>query len=72
MAKHDNRSPYDPKLDPERKVIGENVALFAAQEGTSRIQRVGEQFYMTCRCGGAEVDSNPNSMVSFGRKHNGH
>jgi hypothetical protein len=45
------------------------MAELEAQKGTKRVQRVGEQFYMTCTCLATEVSSDPNDTNKFLASH---
>jgi hypothetical protein len=67
MAKDQGIGKYDPQIAPERKVVIKNQAEFDAQKGTKRIQRVGEQWYLTCTCMAAEVTADmerPNQFIA--------
>lgn len=68
MAKT-SKSPYNPQLEAERKVLPANQAEFEAQKGSKRVQRVGEQFYMTCVCNTAEVTSDIFAPTKFINEH---
>lgn len=68
MAKF-SKNPYNPQLEAERKVMPANQAEFDAQRGTFRVQRVGEQFYMTCSCNAAEVTSDIFAPTRFINNH---
>jgi hypothetical protein len=72
MTSKTARNPYNPVIDAERKILPANQAEFESQRGTSKIQRVGEQFYMTCVCGAAEVTSDIYRPTKFWEDHRGH
>lgn len=55
MPNKDGIGLYDPQIAPERKVLAANKAEFDAQKGHKKVQRVGEQYYMTCTCKASEV-----------------
>lgn len=69
MAKHERLGLYDPRLDPERKVLGYKHALLDEQMGTDRIRRAGEEYIATCHCGGRVVTSQWPVVAHFEREH---
>jgi hypothetical protein len=67
MAIDQGIGKYDPQIAPERKVVAKNQAEFEDQKGHKRIQRVGEQWYMTCTCKAVEISTvmeRPNQFIA--------
>lgn len=66
---YDAGNPYDPRLIPEHQVLADKSAILAANRGSDRIIRAGEQYIATCRCGAAEVTSSEKVLARFRMEH---
>lgn len=66
---YDAGNPYDPRLILERQVLAGKSAILAANRGSDRVVRAGEQYIATCRCGGVLVSSDERVLSRFQGEH---
>lgn len=60
---------YEPQIPPEREILKEHRALLDAMQGTNRMMRMGEQYYVTCRCRKHVVTSDVREADKFALSH---
>lgn len=72
MGKNQLKKPYDPHLDPERRVLDAKKAILDEIRGISRIVRAGQQYFMSCVCGALEITDDDNMEVTKFRADHSH
>jgi hypothetical protein len=60
---------YDPRLDPERKVLDRKHKLLKYMMGTKGCTRMGEQYICTCYCNSFCVTSHEDVVKDFQDSH---
>jgi hypothetical protein len=70
-GKDRSRAPYSVRLEPERDVLARKRALLAdiISSKMDRAVRMGEQFFLGCRCGEVRVTSSAGAVTRFQARH---
>ena len=56
---------YDPKLDPEKKILDAKHKLLKRMIGLKGCTRMGEQYILTCICRAYQVTSDQSEADEF-------